>query len=230
MDFDGWASTAKLVAAIAVIGMPGSKICFLCRAILRLCYVAWLGVSGVGLLHPALAGERSPSTHGRTKAISLFGGVLTDNRWYDTFAPWNLEFRSSALVGLAALHRIGPMNPRWSFEVEGQVVRHFGDQDNWEFNLPIVGRWHTFPWDDVVDTSLAFGIGPSYASSIPKAEVANRGNSHRLLVYWKLEAELAPPNSDWSAIFVLHHRSGAFNTVADEGGSNSIVIGLRRRF
>ncbi len=48
-------------------------------------------------------------------------------------------------------------------------------QDHWEFNLPIVARWEAFPWDDVIDTSLAFGIGPSYASEIPKVEVANGG-------------------------------------------------------
>lgn len=172
----------------------------------------------------------SISTNNNSNAISLFGGVLTDNRWYDAFAPWYLKFRASALVGLAASHRISRQHRRWSFEIEGQVVRHFGDQDNWEFNLPVVGRWQAFPWDDVVDTSLAFGIGPSYASRRPKAEVQNRGNSHRLLVYWKMEAEVGPPDKAWSTIFVLHHRSGGFNTIADEGGSNAMAIGIRRRF
>jgi len=96
--------------------------------------------------------------------------------------------------------------------------------------LPIIGRWEPFPWDEVVDTSLAFGIGPSYASSKPKVEVANDGDSRRLLVYWMLEIEVGPPDKGWSAIFRLHHRSGAFGLVADEGGSNAMVIGLKQRF
>ena len=209
---------------------PDSTLSFSCRVFLRLCGVAWLAVMGLSLHQPASAGEEDPPHHARTKSISLFGGVMTSNRWYDTFAPWNLEFRSSVMVGLAASHRVGPLDPRWSFEVEGQVVRHFGEQDNWEFNLPVVARWDAFSWDNTLDTSLAFGVGPSYTSSTPEAEVAIRGNSHRLMVYWKLEAEFAPPGEPWSAIVVLHHRSGAFNTVANEGGSNSIVIGIRRRF
>ncbi len=96
--------------------------------------------------------------------------------------------------------------------------------------LPIIGRWEPFPWDEVVDTSLAFGIGPSYASSKPKVEVANDGDSRRLLVYWMMEIEVGVPDKSWSAIFRLHHRSGAFGLVADEGGSNAMVIGLKQRF
>ncbi len=105
-----------------------------------------------------------------------------------------------------------------------------GDQNHWEFNLPIIGRWEAFPWDEVVDTSLAIGIGPSYASEIPKVEAANTGGGDRLLVYWMVEIEVGPPDQGWSAIFRLHHRSGAFGLVAPEGKSNVLVIGLRQRF
>jgi hypothetical protein len=45
-----------------------------------------------------------------------------------------------------------------------------------------------------------------------------------------MELELAPPDKGWSAIFRLHHRSEAFGVVADEGGSNALVIGLKQRF
>ncbi len=47
-----------------------------------------------------------------------------------------------------------------SCELEAQVDKYFGDQDHWEFNLPIiVFRWHRFPWDRYVATSFAWGIG-----------------------------------------------------------------------
>jgi hypothetical protein len=194
-------------------------------------FVAWFGlIIALVLPHPAAAGEGDASTKDRLGAIAIFGGLMTDNEWEDTLAPWTLDFRDSAFVGLAASHVIGRFDHRLGFEIEGQVLRHFGDQDHWEFNLPIIGRWEAFPWDEVVDTSLAFGVGPSYASEKPKVEVANGGDSARFLVYWMVEIEVGPPDKDWSGIFRLHHRSDAFGLVADEGGSNAIVIGLKQRF
>jgi hypothetical protein len=123
--------------------------------------VAWFGLVGLVLSPPAAAGEGSDSMKDDPSAISVFGGLMTDNKWEDTLAPRTLDFRDSTFVGLAASHRIGRFDHRLGFEIEGQVVRHFGDQDHWEFNLPIVGRWEAFPWDAVVDTSLALGVGPS---------------------------------------------------------------------
>ncbi len=196
----------------------------------RTALVAWFGLMGLVLLHQGAAGEGSASANDKAGAIVVFGGLLTNNHWEDALVPWTLDFRDSTFVGLAASHGIGRFDHRLGFEIEGQVVRHFGDQDHWEFNLPIIGRWEAFPWDAVVDTSLAFGVGPSYSSEKPKVEVANDGDSRRLLVYWMLEIEVGQPDTGWSAIFRLHHRSGAFGLVADEGGSNAMVIGLKQRF
>ena len=191
----------------------------------------WFGlVLALVLPYPAAAGEDSESIEKKAIAVAVFGGVLTNNQWEDVFTPWDIDTRDSTLAGLAISYGIGRIDPRFGFEIEGQIVHHFGDQDNWEFNLPIIARWKAFPWDDVVDTSLAFGIGPSYASEKPKVEVANEGDSQRWLVYWMAEIEVGPPDKDWSAIFRLHHRSEAFGLIADEGGSNSIVIGFKQRF
>ena len=63
-----------------------------------------------------------------------------------------------------------------------------------------------------------------------RAEVANEGDSQRRVVYWMVELELGPPDKGWSGIFRLHHRSEAFGLIADEGGSNVLVIGLMQRF
>ena len=197
---------------------------------LMLLCVAWFGLADLVLPPPAVGGEGNDSTKDDPSAIAVFGGLMTDNGWEDTLAPWNLDFRKSTFMGIAASHRIGRFDHRLGFEVEGQVVRHFGDQDHWEFNLPIIGRWEAFPWDEFVDTSLAFGIGPSYATEKPKLEVANEGDSQRWLVYWMIELEVGPPDQGWSTILRLHHRSEAFGVVADEGGSNALVIGFKQRF
>jgi hypothetical protein len=166
----------------------------------------------------------------KRNALAVFGGVLTDNDWQETFEPWDVDYRQSGFVAVAASHVLSQPDPRYSFEIEGQIVRHFGDQDHWELNLPIIARWHAFPWDDVIDTSLAFGAGPSYASEVPPVEVENDGDSQRFLVYWTAEVEVGPPADDWRFFFRLHHRSGAFGLVADEGGSNAYVIGVRFPF
>ena len=58
----------------------------------------------------------------------------------------------------------------------------------------------------------------------------NFDTSQQWLVYWMVEVELAPPESPWSGFGRLHHRSDAFGLVADDGGSNALVLVARRRF
>jgi hypothetical protein len=164
-------------------------------------------------------------------AITVYGGQMTDNDWLDPFASESIELRDSWLIGLAGSKELKTFFDHLVVEFEGQVVRHLGEQDHWEFNAPIIFRWEKFPWDNVVDTSVAYGIGPSYATKVPSEEVAREGDSDRWLVYWMIEIELGLPRiQDWSAIVRLHHRSEAWGVVADEGGSNVLAIGLKYRF
>ena len=174
--------------------------------------------------------RKDSSKSGARTAVTIFGGWMTDNNWEDVFTPWTIDFRDSTIVGIAGSRGIWRYNDDLSVEIEGQVVRHFGDQDHWEFNLPLLVRWGSFSWNDVIETSVAFGLGPSYASDVPKEEVAKDGDSQQWLVYWVFELELGLAETDWSGVFRLHHRSGAFGLVTDEGGSNVLAIGLRRRF
>ena len=94
-------------------------------------FAAWFGLMNALVLpHPAAAGESIASTKAKPGAIAGFGGLMTDSKWEDTLTPWNLDFRDSTFVGLAASHVIGRFDHRLGFEIEGQVVRHFGDQDH----------------------------------------------------------------------------------------------------
>ena len=186
----------------------------------------------IGLLLPlsALAETDGGPGPDPRNAVTVFGGVMTNDKWEDVLTPWALDFRESTLAGLAASHRVARIGDRLDIEIEGQIVRHFGDQDHWEFNMPIVGRWRAFPWDDVVDTGFAWGIGPSYATDIPRVELANNDSSARWLVHWYAELEFGPPGGSWSTVLRLHHRSNAFGIVAEDGGSNALTIGFRRPF
>ncbi len=164
-------------------------------------------------------------------AVAIYAGQLTNEKWEAAIQPGG-DFAEATLVVASASWTIAHwFSERLSVELEGQVGRYFGDQDNWEINLPIVGlRWHRFPWDDYLATSFAWGIGPSYATEVPAVEVENNESSSKWLVYWFGELTVAPPATRWEVLFRLHHRSDAFGTVAEDGGSNTLCAGLRYRF
>jgi hypothetical protein len=116
-------------------------------------------------------------------------------------------------------------------EAEGQVAYNFGGQDHWELNfMPIVGRWSRFPWSEGVRTSVAFGLGLSYATELPEIEVELEGSSHQTLIYWALEFTAGPPRASWEVLLRLHHRSVAWGLMGEDGGVNAFGLGFRYRF
>lgn len=167
-----------------------------------------------------------------TRALTVFGGNLLDNVWEDVFlAPGDLRFEKSYLVGVAGAVTVAEPFDGLTVELEAQLVRHVGDQDHWEANLPIVtGRWSRFPWSEALDSSAAFGLGLSWTSEEPVLEVRNEGDSEQLMAYWMIEVDTALPVPDWRLVGRLHHRSPAYGLFGDDGGSNALVLGLRRRF
>lgn len=165
--------------------------------------------------------------------LAVYGGKAGKERMLDILTRFRTGFRDSWLVALAPGY-VHHETERWRFELEGQLVRHFGDQDHWEFNAAWLARWMRFPWDRYVDTRTALGVGVSWATEIPVVEPRAKldtGESRRFLGYVAVEIELAPPGGgDWSGFVRLHHRSDAFGLFHDErGGSNFITLGLRRR-
>lgn len=160
------------------------------------------------------------------------GRITTVPAWHDILLnPDDLEFANAYLAALALSHPL-----RWyhegavGLETEGQVVYNFGDQSHWEFNALLAMRWHRFPWNDSVATTLAFGAGLSWATEVPEVEVELEDSSEQLLIYWYLETTFAPPGARWATILRLHHRSGGFGLLADDGGMNALCLGVTRRF
>jgi hypothetical protein len=156
--------------------------------------------------------------------------ISTVNAWHDLVKdPLDAEFLD-AYVAVAALsqelrrYRDG----RLSFELEGQLGYNFGDQSHWELNAAFGPRWLSFPWNDVVATSAAFGVGLSLANEVPEVEVALEGDSEQLLIYWVAEFTFGPPGSKWALSLRLHHRSPAFGLLGEDGGMNAVGVGIRR--
>jgi hypothetical protein len=160
--------------------------------------------------------------------------VSSERTWQDVLKdPFGAEYVDSWLVA-AALGR-----PYASYfrddalrlEAEAQLAYNFGDQDHWEINaMPVVARWGRFPWSERVATSVAFGLGLSYATDVPEVEVELESSSHHWLIYWALELTAGPPTAAWDVTLRLHHRSVAWGLMGEEGGVNAVGLGLRYRF
>jgi hypothetical protein len=176
----------------------------------------------------------SPSTFASDWTGTLYGARMSsETGWEDILLdPIESQYVDVFLVAAAmsrpyAHFKAGAL----TLEAEGQVVRYFGDQDHWELNVvPLVTRWHRFPWSDRVATSAAFGLGLSYATELPPVEVEIEGESAQLLVYWVLELTAGPTDAPWSVSLRMHHRSVSYGLMADEGGMNAVGLGVRYRF
>ena len=168
----------------------------------------------------------------RLYALNLYAGRMTSNHWDEFFYNADdLDFKDSYLIGVTLARRIGKYQDKASFEIEGQIVKHFHFQTHWELNALVAARWEAFWWDDVLDTSVAFGLGPSYATDEPEVEIENDGDTSQLLVYWMLEVAMGLPDYPRVALITrIHHRSDAYGADADTGGSNTLAVGLKWRF
>ena len=113
-------------------------------------------------------------------ALTIYAGRLTKGKWEQSILP-GADFADATIVVAAGSWTVARFfEDKLSCELEAEVGKYFGDQDHWEFNLPIIGfRWHRFPWDQYVATSFAWGIGPSYATEIPPIEIETSGSSSR---------------------------------------------------
>jgi len=157
---------------------------------------------------------------------------MTDNNVGEFFySSLSLDYEDSYLIGLALSRRIGTHDELASLEVEGQVVKHFKRQDHWEFNALLIARWEAFWWDRYLDTSFAFGAGPSYATEVPEIEVYRSGDSACLQVYLLFGLEFVLPSQPNLAFITrIHHRSNAFGSIAEDGISNVLALGLKYKF
>ncbi|WP_425093025.1 hypothetical protein [Tropicimonas sp. S265A] len=183
------------------------------------------------LVHANTSGADRSRADDTTFYVSGFAGQLTENVHHEVLlTPWDVEFLDSFLLGAA----VGVERPSpWAqvdLGAELQLVKWTGNQHHWELNaIPIIGRYR-FDGRAGPLRSLAFGVGFSYASAIPTEEVIRDGESNRFLIYWKAEAEFGPPDAAVSPFIKLHHRSNAFGLIEEEAGSNTVAVGLRRRF
>jgi hypothetical protein len=180
----------------------------------------------VALLPLASAPEASAE---KEWAVTLLGGQYSGSKLLELGA--RLEFKDSYTAGLAVSYQFVDWGPHIRWELEGQMLKHFGEQEHVEFASTINARWITFPWNRYLETSVAIGGGLSVTSEVPVLEKRDPNNSDAatLLHYLLIEAAIGLPNSNWSLVGRVHHRSGIFGLFS-HSGSNVLAIGVRYRF
>jgi hypothetical protein len=167
----------------------------------------------------------------RDWALTLYSGKMTDADLAKT-AMFNFESENAYIVDLGLSRRLYTFQNYFDIEIEGQIARYFGDQDNWEFDLVAYFRWLLFPWNEYLNTSFAAGAGLSYATSVPAIEAKNYEDTARLLGALMFEFAFSLPHvPQWSLVTGIHHRSGAGGAFSGvQGASNAWVIGIRYSF
>ncbi|MGK7870810.1 hypothetical protein [Falsiroseomonas sp. E2-1-a20] len=126
---------------------------------------------------------------------------------------------------------ISPVIDGSSIELEGQVGRHFGLQDQGEVTLALLWRSREIPIPLTKGRfNIGIGEGLSYALARPTYEgAAHDQEPRKFLNYLALEAEFSHPLlPNVSLVPRVHHRSGIFGLIAPRGsGSDFIGLGLR---
>jgi hypothetical protein len=162
--------------------------------------------------------------------LTAYGGAHAQDDLQDvvTFQP---KFEDNAYIAAIALARqLWHYENYLSFELEGQVAKHFNKDTQWEFVGVFIGRWHYFPWNKYVDTSFAVGDGLSYYTDVSEVEKEDDEDAQRVLNYLMFELALGLPEYPrWDLVFRIHHRSSVFGLVG-AGGSNFVCGGIKFAF
>ncbi len=165
-------------------------------------------------------------------SVFAYGGKWSNNR-IGEIVRFNTRLRRSYVWGMGFSHNLHDITDDLEVEVELNAARHTGLQNHFELNAAVNLRWRGFPWERYINTSISYGLGPSYAFRRPPIETrSDRGPTH-VLVFMPVEITFAPPSEKrppWEALLRIHHRSGAYGIVSDARGSNFITGGLRYRF
>jgi hypothetical protein len=165
-------------------------------------------------------------------AITIFGGIQATGDMGGTMVSPNFD-KDYTFAALAVSRKIYSLTKYIDLEVEGQALKHMGKQYQEEFNLFLVARWLTFPWNKYINTTFAFGDGLSYSPETAKLEelLYKEKTAHLLngiMFEWTFDV---PGYTGWSFVWRFHHRSGAFGLFEGVyGAANSMGIGLKYRF
>jgi len=184
-----------------------------------------------------------------TQAISPAFGIADFTQGEFGFVPivpiWDWAWDESWFVGASYSRRIlsfghSSVGEVISLEAEAGLGKRFGTQTEFEAWAALYARWHLFPWNKWVKTTIGVSTGLSWASGISAFEKRRSGNNEgsQLLHYLSPEATFAlPSNPNRELVFRFSHRSGGSDMFGPDsifnhtgGGAQYFLIGTRFRF
>ena len=182
------------------------------------------------------AGQRAPDAGTGMWAdgkwwLTGYAGLMASNNISSTLMDAHPQWVRNFMVAGALARDIGGIDRNLRFEGELILAAHFGHDNFLSATAVVLARWVNFPWDRWVDTSMAIGIGPSYATEKARYERHNSGDGgSRWLNALIIELTLAPPATpNWAVALRLHHRSGIFGII-DSVASDYFAAGVKFRF
>lgn len=177
--------------------------------------------------------ESFQSRVGHRPYLKVFGGPKTLHHFSRiAFRPWKWVITDEKIAVVATGTRLGEaFSGALTFEWETLYAYHWGTQQFHELGGALYLRWNRFPWNSLVRTTYAVGIGPSVTSA-PAHYEPGGGLKSNWLSQLNFELNLYhPDHPGWALIARLQHRSGVFGTINGvRGGSNFLTLGLRRQF
>ena len=203
------------------------------RVVLTLVGVAFPGRAPAngpfGLFSPC-RGNCGVAIYGGNYVQDSMGEVLVTKP--ETPLSWN--YNDDHIVAVAISRRIATFWGHVDLEPELGIGQRFGEQDETEFWGAFFFRYHGFPWDKTVVTTVAISTGLNYATGVSEVELgrAHSGEGSQWMHFFSPEITIALPKApNYELLLRFHHRSGVFGIVSDAwGGAQYGTIGLRVRF
>lgn len=193
-------------------------------------------------------------------AVEARAGLLSDFEWVeDGSDAWSMitysgkfttrtfgrtvfnipgKMKNNYIHAVGLNRRLATWSEHFSLEAEGLVAFHHGRhrtgrQKYQEFVGCFLVRYHRFPWDRFIDTTIALGEGMSLTTHQAKIEIQenSRDKTKKFLNYLAVEATFALPQFPNTAlVYRIHHRSGIFGLMGVHGVSDFYCLGVRHRF
>ena len=184
-----------------------------------------------------------PEGDRRAWAFEVGVAFITSNNISEIFSG-NIDIDDGPAGGeiysITAARRLGEFKLNlWGHELTPQLEAPFTleivDENSramfWDVNASLVVRFEQFPWNHVVKTTIATGVGLSYSSNIYRMDIQRHPLDDRshLKFNWPIQLTLAlPAYPDHQLSLYVAHQSGGH--VFDTGGINSLGIGYRFDF
>ncbi len=207
----------------------------------------FLAVSILGLclclLLPATVQAWDQDYSENRTSVAVYGGVLTPQDSTDLYTGpskfvdswiWALSV-SRELFSVGHAFDVSWLRP---LKLEAELVNalhtsHWPTSQTFYEGVGSLNlRWHHFPWNRHVLTTMGFGEGLSYASIKPEYEVKINNKTANFLNYLMFDVTFAHPEMPQVALmFRWHHRSGIFGLMENVmGGSDIFTAGLKYSF